>query len=139
MRLIDADALKNEMLSHSPIIVGDFYKMLDLIDNSQTVIIPVAELDTTEDFGEWISCSDMLPKENICDDGYVEPSDYVLVFGDHGNYGVSRYWGNRRTKKTNPHSFSDWMDLEWFSQKPIAWMPLPKPYKEEGEQNESCN
>ena len=48
---------------------------------------------------QWISCSDMLPKENICDDGYVEPSDYVLVFSDHGAYGVSRYWGNRRTKR----------------------------------------
>ena len=92
--------------------------------------IPTAE---ERPHGEWIPCSERLPEENICDDGYVEPSDYVLVFGDHGNYGVSRYWGNRRTKKTNPHSFPDWMDLEWFSQKPIAWMPLPEPYKKEGD------
>ena len=77
----------------------------------------------------WIPCSERLPEENICDDGYVEPSDYVLVFGDHGNYGVSRYWGNRKTKKENPNSFSDWMDLKWNVQKPIAWMPLPEPYK----------
>ena len=83
---------------------------------------------------QWISCSDMLPKENICDDGYVEPSDYVLVFSDHGAYGVSRYWGNRRTKKENPCSFSDWMDLEWKVQNPIAWMPLPKPYQKEGDE-----
>ena len=84
--------------------------------------------------GEWISCSERLPEENICDDGYVEPSDYVLVFGDHGNYGVSRYWGNRKTKKDNPDSFSDWMDLNWNVQKPIAWMPLPESYKKEGEE-----
>lgn len=82
---------------------------------------------------EWIPCSERLPEENICDDGYVEPSDYVLVFGDHGNYGVSRYWGNRRTKKENPCSFPDWMDLNWNVQKPIAWMPLPEPYKQEDE------
>lgn len=37
MRLIDADALKSEMLSHAPIIVGDFYKILDFIDEAPTV------------------------------------------------------------------------------------------------------
>ena len=82
--------------------------------------------------GEWIPCSERLPEENICDDGYVEPSDYVLVFDDHGNYGVSRYWGNRRTKKENPYSFPDWLDLKVNAQNPIAWMPLPDPYKKEG-------
>ena len=81
----------------------------------------------------WIPVSERLPEEFICDDGYVEPSDYVLVWGDHGNYGVSRYWGNRRTKISNPNSFKDWMDLDWVVQKPIAWMPLPEPYKAESE------
>lgn len=82
---------------------------------------------------QWIPCSERLPKENICDDSYVEPSDYVLVFGDQGDYGVSRYWGNRISKKENPNSFSDWMDLDWYVEKPIAWMPLPEPYEKEGE------
>ena len=91
------------------------------------------ELKRVREQTRWISCSDMLPKENICDDGYVEPSDYVLVFGDQGDYGVSRYWGNRISKKENPNSFSDWMDLDWYVEKPIAWMPLPEPYKKEGE------
>lgn len=81
----------------------------------------------------WIPVSERLPEEGICDDGYVEPSDYVLVWGDHGNYGVSRYWGNRKTKTENPNSYKDWMDLEWVVQKPIAWMPLPEGYKEEEE------
>lgn len=45
MRLIDADALKNEMLSHAPIIVGDFYKILDFIDKA-----PIVERPR----GEWI-------------------------------------------------------------------------------------
>lgn len=80
--------------------------------------------------GKWISVKDGLPKEHICDDGYVEPSDYVLVWGDHGNYGVSRYWGNRKSKIENLNSYKDWVDLDWVVQKPIAWMPLPEPYKE---------
>lgn len=60
----------------------------------------------------WIPVSERMPEEFICDDGYVEPSDYVLVWGDHGNYGVSRYWGNRKTKTENPNSYKDWMDLD---------------------------
>lgn len=82
----------------------------------------------------WIPCSERVPSEHICDDGYVEPSDYVLVCGDHGNYGVSRYWGNRRTKSESPNTYKDWTDLDWVVQKPIAWMPVPKPYKEENEE-----
>ena len=81
----------------------------------------------------WIPVSERLPEEFICDDGYVEPSDYVLVWGDNENYGVSRYWGNRRSKIEDPNSYKDWMDLNWVVQKPIAWMPLPEPYKAESE------
>ena len=81
----------------------------------------------------WIPVSARLPEEYICDDGFVEPSDYVLVRGDHGNYGVSRYWGNRKSKAEDPNRFNDWMDLDWIFQRPIAWMPLPEPYKAESE------
>ena len=80
---------------------------------------------------KWISVDKELPKENVWDDGYVEPSDYVLVWGDCGEYGVSRYWGNRKSKAENPNSYKDWMDLDWIVQKPIAWMPLPKGYVSE--------
>lgn len=79
--------------------------------------------------GKWIPVSERLPEEHLCDDGYVEPSDYVLVWGDHGNYGVSRYWGNRRSKSESPNTHKDWVDLDWVAQKPIAWQPLPKPYE----------
>lgn len=136
MRLIDADAFKKYIADgidglilpkdQAEKAIAVTKSFLKDIDEQPTVEIPRIE---------WIPCSERLPKENICDDGYVEPSDYVLVFGDHGNYGVSRYWGNRRTKKENPLSyiFSDWMDLNWNVQKPIAWMPLPEPYKEGGD------
>ena len=78
---------------------------------------------------KWIPVSERLPKEHLCDDGYIEPSDAVLVWGDHGDYGISRYWGNRRSKSESPNTYKDWMDLNWVAQKPMAWMPLPKPYE----------
>lgn len=86
--------------------------------------------------GRWIPVSEELPKEwkFISNDGYVGPSDYVLVLGDYGMYGISRYWGNRKSKTENPDSFKDWIDLDWVEEKPIAWMPLPQPYKAESEE-----
>lgn len=58
MRLIDADALLDKVQDY-----GEGQERLMLIDpywvrNAPTISIPVAELDTTEDFGEWIDRSD---------------------------------------------------------------------------------
>lgn len=94
------------------------------------------ELPSVTPIQKWIPCNERLPKEHICDDGYVEPSDYVLVYGDCRSWGVSRYWGNRKSKAESPNSFKDWVDLDWVAEKPIAWMPLPKPYKSEKESKE---
>lgn len=93
-----------------------------------TVFFGIENLSSAQ---QWIPCSERLPEEHLCDDGYVEPSDYVLVYGDYRNYGVSRYWGNRRSKSEYPTTYKDWPDLDWIMQKPIAWMPLPEPYKGE--------
>ncbi len=76
---------------------------------------------------DYISVNDHLPEERKCNDGYIEPSDYVLVVGNNGSYGVSRYWGNRRSKGDSPNTYKDWMDLDWVAQKVIGWMPILKP------------
>ena len=94
------------------------------------------ELKQLREQPRWIPVSERLPEEYLCNDGYIEPSDYVLVWGDHGNYGVSRYWGNRRSKSESPNTYKDWVDLDWVVQKPVAWMPLPEPYKAESEDKE---
>jgi hypothetical protein len=77
--------------------------------------------------GKWIPVSEKLPEEKFCDDGYVEPSDTVLVFTKYGSCKVSRYWGNRRNKR----DYYDWVDIDYRKKEVLAWQPLPDPYKGE--------
>ena len=78
----------------------------------------------------WISVTERLPEENYLDDGYVEPSQYVLVYMSYHVCKVSRYWGHRKTKGTSGYIIPDWMDLEEHDgDNVLAWMPLPEPYK----------
>ena len=73
--------------------------------------------------GRWIPVSERLPEENVCDDGYHEPSEWVLVQARNGHMYTTRYWS--RDKK------NVWTDLR-YPDDIIAWQPLPEPYKEGG-------
>ena len=78
----------------------------------------------------WIPVEQALPEENYLDDGYVEPSQPVLVYMSYHCYKVSRYWGHRKTKSTSGYVIPDWMDLEAHDgDNVLAWQPLPEPYK----------
>lgn len=75
---------------------------------------------------EWIPVSEGLPEEHTCNDGFIEPSEYVLVQMKSGYMKVSRYWGSRERYKDRP-----WIDLSYpTTDEVIAWMPLPECYKE---------
>ena len=93
--------------------------------NTSTEHINCSTISKMETVG-WISCSERLPSEKDYDDGYVEPSDDVLVFTKYGSCKVSRYWGNRR----NQRDYYDWVDIKLRTDEVIAWMPLPAPYTE---------
>ena len=82
----------------------------------------------------WIPVTEQLPEERFYDDSnYVEPSDSVLVFTRYNTYYISRYWGHRITKGETSYEIPDWMDLDdYISDVVVAWMPLPKAYKNEG-------
>ena len=74
----------------------------------------------------WIPVSEGLPEEHTCDDGFIEPSKYVLVQMKSGYMKVSRYWGSRERYKDRP-----WIDLSYpTTDEVIAWMPLPERYKD---------
>lgn len=73
----------------------------------------------TED--NWIPVSKELPKEHICDDGYHEPSERVLVQTKGGVMYTSRYWSRNKDNV--------WTDLN-YPEEIVAWQPLPERYKE---------
>lgn len=78
---------------------------------------------------KWIPVEERLPEEHECDDGYMEPSEYVLVQLSNGSMKVSRYWGRVIDEP--------WMDLAYpTTLSVVAWMPLPGLYMAESEEEE---
>lgn len=115
-------------------------KVLNMVEAHGHLVIKAKEMAIKalsvpeREKGEWILVSERLPEESQTEDGYFYPSDMVLTFNSHGQYGVSRYWGNRISKKERPNDYLDWMDLPFYRQDILAWQPLPKPYKAESEE-----
>ena len=71
----------------------------------------IIEFEPTVDIPQWIPCSERLPEEN-------------------GRYLVTNSaWGAMKV------DWNAWMDGAWLypNTKPIAWMPLPEPWKGEAE------
>lgn len=99
-------------------------------DGSGTVYIKVSDvvdilrkLPSVKPATVWHKVEDGLPKEHICEDGYVEPSESVLVMLNNGEQEVARFWGNRRNK----NDYHDWLDLSYpTTLKVIAWTELPE-------------
>ena len=87
------------------------------------------ELKQLREQTRWIPVSESFPKEHVCDDGYIEPSETVLVQLNNDEMKTSRYWGSRESRKDEP-----WIDLSYpTTLEVVAWMPLPEPYKVESE------
>lgn len=79
------------------------------VDELDTAIATIINLPSVENKEEWIPVSERLPEKNVkdylacCEDGYV-----ATIMYDNGSWLIN---GNNV----------------------IAWMPLPEPYKKEGE------
>ena len=64
----------------------------------------------------WIPVSESLPKERFCDDGWVEPSDTVLIQFNNGEMTTSSYWGSNPRHKDEP-----WMDIDYPTTLEVVW------------------
>ena len=123
MRLIDADALQREYMQFH--------------DGKRIVLVDVAP--TIEP--EWIPCSERLPEFDKKVLAYVKNKDPEGRFNQEGIYtaelkdkipkhdpkGTKNIWGI-------PGYDSEWAVRAWsYFTEPdvVAWMPLPKPYKED--------
>lgn len=84
----------------------------------------LAKLEARDQNGEWIPCSEGLPKEDVTSDYY----DAVIVTLDNGRV-VNGCYRNR-----DEEWWADAEDGEKYSVNVtghvIAWQPLPEPYKE---------
>ena len=121
MRLIDADKFEDELGKLGlamPTSKDTEAKrvIVELIQGAVNAAMNVYEaLDNQPTVGEWVPCSERLPKEG----------ENVLVCLKNETYDIAFY----STKYCSWISSSD----EWSYEKEsvVAWMPLPEPYKGE--------
>ena len=124
MRAIDADAIEYTHAVARNLFDGHNWNELVVTKDE------IEDMPTIQPEQHWIPVEQDLPKENYLDDGYVEPSQPVLVYMSYHTCKISRYWGHRKSKGTSDYVIPDWMDLEDYDgDNVIAWMPLPEPYK----------
>lgn len=100
---------------------GGFVHLLD----KREVFKAINALPSAE--AEWIPCSERLPK---AEDMYQMPEQrYLCQLEAHG---VRKFCVLSRLKgAVSP--FWDWYGIAVYDSEVIAWMPLPKPYREDGE------
>lgn len=116
MRLIDADALISfidpEHLRHSGELTFSEVDVINMLNHAPTAF-DVEELrSNSETTSKWVPCSERLP-ENAMN---------VIAQFSSGTVTELRYAGNG--------IFEGIYEYEYSTKVIIAWMPLPKPYRE---------
>lgn len=117
MRLIDADALQNEFKKRH---IGSRFTLIDIAPT----IIPEQR---------WIPCSKQLPDQDgdylvWYEDGYRQDYGFNEIGIEH--FEVDHKSFIIRHEYFDLHTMNI-LGSSWFNIKVIAWMPLPKPYKED--------
>ena len=94
-------------------------------DGIENIVDRIKALPSAE--AEWIPCSERLPK---AEDMYQPPEQRYLCQLEA--YGVRKFCVLSRLKGAcSP--FWDWYGIAVYDSDVTAWMPLPKPYREENE------
>lgn len=118
MRLIDADALKDTICSNM-YPVTDYFNSRDYgmfwTGGIEKAIDEQPTIESAQPEQRWIPCSDRLPKaENYMPKRVIVTTSWKKVYV--ANYCVD-HW--------------EICDIDYKLSSVVAWMPLPKPYKEE--------
>lgn len=91
----------------------------------------IAELEEKLAEREWIPCSERLPK---AEDMYQIPEQrYLCQLEAHGE----RKFCVLSRLKGAVSPFWDWYGIAVYDSEVIAWMPLPEPYREDGDPDET--
>ena len=103
-------------------ILGDGNELSSIVSNTGARIMKLPSV-TPKKTGKWIPCS-----ENP-----VESGKYIVTLKDADGYYVN-------TAEWNPTFGGRWQDVFFDCEyrdisNVVAWMPLPEPYREEGEQD----
>lgn len=105
-------------------------EVMEVVDVDDIRALPFVTLAT-----KWTPVSESLPKEHFCDDGWVEPSDTVLIQFNNGEMTTSRYWGSGPRPR---HKDEPWIDIDYpTTLEVVAWMPLPESYEVESEEHQA--
>ncbi len=111
-RLIDADAL-SEKLCETTIFIKDGEVFQRMINDAPTVSAEA----------KWIPCSERLPSNDGC-----------VLISIAGDIEFGAYDRQNSDWSIWMDSHWVWIDSHWDGGKVVdAWMPLPKPYREDGE------
>lgn len=101
------------------------------IYNHDSAIMRIASLPSASvEVGEWIPVSERLPEVHPFDDGEGmtwDESDDVLICMNYGNMHVAIYEVDSEARRY-------WVGMDGYEFNGVtAWMPLPEPYREDGE------
>lgn len=127
---------------YQPSLATNVYEFGEKLKALPMMALPIAELDTAEDFAEWIPCSERLPNDMrpvIVTWKNTDPASYYqYIVGKHyigtaHYYRGKWYWYSSVTEdflaeygKCDTEEFDEAIEC-------IAWMPLPEPYQKEGD------
>ena len=123
MRLIDADALIERLKKDNP--QTSKLKWAQILADNAPTIEPKTE--------EWIPCSERLPNEEGLYMATCKTFSDDYRFIDLFHYGKPMMPNHKVKGACWYHSDSEWGDVVYDDTDILAWMPLPKPYREDGE------